>query len=350
MTVVELRDKTRKCVFHLTAFEDIKLDTERRGYLVKGLLPDSGLGVIWGPPKCYKSFWAVDVGLHIALGRDYRGRRVEQVGVVYIGLEGRHGLPARIEAFKKHHDVDRALFHLVTAPLNLKKQVDVLVADIEAQLIVRPGIVFIDTLNRSLAGSESKDEDMAAYLAAAAKIEQRFNCLVLLVHHCGIEGSRPRGHSSLTAAVDVQLAVERIADREMVVRVELAKDMAEGAEIYSRLETVVLGTDPDGDMITSFVVLPAAAKNLKGASADLKLSKNQQTMLSLIRAAGPSGLTTELWNEKARKLGIGAKRRADLHDLREGLKTKKLVQQDGERWAAIQQSDDPQQESMFGVS
>jgi hypothetical protein len=33
-------------VFHLTAFENIKLDTERRGYLVKGLLPDTGLGVI----------------------------------------------------------------------------------------------------------------------------------------------------------------------------------------------------------------------------------------------------------------------------------------------------------------
>jgi hypothetical protein len=162
--------------------------------------------------------------------------------------------------------------------------------------------VFIDTLNRSLAGSESKDEDMAAYLAAAAKIEQRFNCLVVLVHHCGIDGTRPRGYTSLTAAVDVQIAVERIADREMMVRVELAKDMAEGAEIYSRLETVVLGTDPDGDLITTFVVLPAEAKGPKGAAADPKLCKNQQTMLSLIRAAGPSGLTTELWNEKPREL------------------------------------------------
>jgi hypothetical protein len=328
--------------------QNIKLDTERRGYLVKGLLPDSGLGVIWGPPKCYKSFWAVDVGLHIALGRDYRGRRVEQTGVVYIGLEGRHGLPARIEAFKKHHDVDRALFHLVTTPLNLKKQVDVLLADIEAQLLVRPGVVFIDTLNRSLAGSESKDEDMAAYLAAAAKIEQRFHCLVLLVHHCGIDGTRPRGHTSLTAAVDVQLAVERIADREMVVRVELAKDMAEGAEIFSRLETVILGTDPDGDMITSFVVLPAEAKSAKTAAAELKLSKNQQTMLSLIREAGQNGLTTEEWNEKARELGIGTKRRADLHDLHASLKAKKIVQQDGERWfATVQDAVETGQSRMF---
>jgi hypothetical protein len=149
------------------------------------------------------------------------------------------------------------MFSLATEPLNLRKDAGALIADIEAQLLVPPRVVFIDTLNRSLVGSESKDEDMAAYLAAAAKIEQFFNCLVVLVHHCGIDGTRPRGHTSLTAAVDVQLAVERRADREIVVRVELAKDMAEGTEIFSRLEMVEVGADPDGDPITSFVVLPA---------------------------------------------------------------------------------------------
>jgi hypothetical protein len=46
-----------KLQFLLTAFEDIRLDTERRGYLVKGLIATTGLAVIWGPPKCGKSFW-----------------------------------------------------------------------------------------------------------------------------------------------------------------------------------------------------------------------------------------------------------------------------------------------------
>ena len=78
--------------FPLIAFEDVKLDTERRGYLIKGLLPDSGLAVIWGPPKCYKSFWSIDVGLHVALGLEYRGRRVQQAAVVYAGLRR----PARL--------------------------------------------------------------------------------------------------------------------------------------------------------------------------------------------------------------------------------------------------------------
>src|SRR5262249_20878294 len=55
-------------IFPLTAFKDIKLDLKRRHYLVKGLIPRTGIVVIWGPPKCYKSFWATDVALHIALG------------------------------------------------------------------------------------------------------------------------------------------------------------------------------------------------------------------------------------------------------------------------------------------
>lgn len=40
-------------VFPLIPFEKILLDSKRCNYLVKGLLPDRGLVVIWGPPKCY---------------------------------------------------------------------------------------------------------------------------------------------------------------------------------------------------------------------------------------------------------------------------------------------------------
>jgi hypothetical protein len=34
----------------------------------------------------------------------------------------------------------------------------------------------------------------------------------------------------------VQLAVKKVADRQVMVTVELAKDMPEGAEIFSKLE------------------------------------------------------------------------------------------------------------------
>jgi RecA-family ATPase len=84
--------------FRPIRFRDIHLPTDRP-YLVKGLIPREGLVVIWGPPKCGKSFWTFDLALHIALGWEYCGRRVQQGTVVYVACEGERGLNARSEAF-----------------------------------------------------------------------------------------------------------------------------------------------------------------------------------------------------------------------------------------------------------
>src|SRR5262245_38076898 len=59
----------------LIRFNDIKLGKQRR-CLVKNLFPRVGLSVVWGPPKCGKSFWTFDVVMHVAIAREYRGRRV----------------------------------------------------------------------------------------------------------------------------------------------------------------------------------------------------------------------------------------------------------------------------------
>jgi len=268
--------------FPLRAFENVRIQTEGRNYLVKGLLANTGLAVIWGPPKCGKSFWAADLGMHIALGRDYRGHRVQQATVVYVALEGRHGFPARVEAFRRHHNVDNAPFYLLTASLDLVAKSGQLIAAIKAQLGENlPGALFLDTLNRSLVGSESKDEDMARFLAAAESVALELSCAVIIVHHCGIDASRPRGHTSLSGAVESQLKVERANTGEVIVTVELAKDFAEGTEIVSRLEPVELGADADGDPITSLVVLPSEGSPTKRATTR-KLSDRQRLALAAL--------------------------------------------------------------------
>jgi len=281
--------KNALVAFPLRAFENIRLDTERRGYLVKGLIPSNGLVVVWGPPKCGKSFWAADLGMHIALGWDYRGRKVQQAPVVYIALEGRHGFPARVEAFRRHHGVDVAPFYLLSASLDLVAKSGELIASIKAQLGADlPRVIFLDTLNRSLVGSESKDEDMARFLAAAERVAQALNCVVIIVHHCGIDASRPRGHTSLSGAVESQLKVERADGGQVVVTVELAKDFAEGTEISSRLDCVELGTDADGDPITSLVVLPVEGL-IQRRAVTRKLSDRQRLALAALDECACNG-------------------------------------------------------------
>jgi hypothetical protein len=244
--------------FRPVRFKDIRLKTDRP-YLVKGIIPREGLVVVWGPPKCGKSFWTFDIAMHPALGWDYRGKRVQPGTVCYVACEGERGLGARTEAFRQQKlgetdDVDPP-FSLLTTRLDLVADADELIADIRAGIGAEHcAAIVIDTLNRSIPGSESRDEDMSAYVKAADLLREAFGAAVIIIHHCGINGERPRGHTSLTGAVDAQIAVKRDEADRIIATVEHMKDGAEGEEIVSRLGVVDVGEDEDGDAITSCVI------------------------------------------------------------------------------------------------
>jgi hypothetical protein len=267
-SVAQQRQKLERDVangrFHLKRFKDILLTTAP-DYLVKGILPREGLVVMWGEAKCGKSFKMFDLAMHVALGWEYRGHRVQQGPVVYLALEGGKGFAKRIEAWRRHHlsDADPS-FYLLDVPINLIADHRELIEAIRAQVTDQtPVAVVIDTLNRSLMGSENDPDDMAHYVRAADSIRIAFGCLVAIVHHCGHTTNRPRGHSSLSGAADAQIAVERDAADNVVAKVEFMKDGEPGATIVSRLQRVELGTDTDGDEISSCVIVPVEGEQAK---------------------------------------------------------------------------------------
>jgi hypothetical protein len=92
---------------------------------------------------------------------------------------------------------------------------------------------------------------------------------------------------------------------------------------------VELGTDEDGDPITSCVVVPAEVAQTEAPGP--RLTRNQQTMFAILHDA--RSLTTEKWNELARDAGIGTKRKADLVDIRVALKAKGVVHETMSGWA-----------------
>jgi hypothetical protein len=257
-----------------------------------------------------------DVAMHVALGRPYRERRVHPGAVVYCAFEGQTGFEARVEAFRLRHladDFGEVPFFLQPAPLDLFRDHQELIAVIRRQAL-SPVLVVLDTLNRSLAGSESSDEDMSAYVQAADAIRDAFDCAVTIIHHCGIDGTRPRGHTSLTGAVDVQLAVRRDAGGNIVVELELAKDGAQGETITNALEVVEVGTDEDGEMITSCVVVPAQGVPVAQKS---RLPKTAQKVLAAFHRLrddcrteplpfmpGPRGVNLDDLRDQALALGL----------------------------------------------
>lgn len=268
----------------LIPFDQIQLSGVRR-HLVKGLIPRVGLTIVWGPPKSGKSFWMFDTAMHVALGWPYRGRRVHRGAVVYCAFEGQSGLEARVAAFRQRFladDHEPIPFFLEPVTLDLVADHVELIAVIRRQLTIPPVLVVLDTLNRSLRGSESSDEDMSAYVRAADAIREAFDCAVAIVHHCGIDGSRPRGHTSLTGAADAQIAVKRDAADNISVTVELAKDGPQGDVLMSRLEVEEVGVDEDGETITSCVIVPAEGDPVEGAT---KVRGAAKIALDLLRRA-----------------------------------------------------------------
>jgi hypothetical protein len=320
-------------VITFTRFAEVALAKVPR-YIVRGLIPSSGLVVFWGPPKCGKSFLVFDMVAHVAAGWLYRGRKVRQCDVAYCALEGQTGFQARVEAFRQAHNVSDGIPLRVSGDrLQLPSDTANIIKSIEDQFDIPPGIVVLDTLNRSLEGSENDPADMGRYVQAADAIREAFDCVVIVVHHCGVEGTRPRGHTSLTGAADAQIAVRRDDDGNIVAKVEWMKDGQEGDEIVSQLEVRNVGTDGDKEEITSCVVRPAIITT-EPKPREPKLAPNQKTMLLILRGADRHGLLTEEWNELGKKAGIGAKRRADLTDAQNGLKSKGLVHEFRDRWHA----------------
>jgi hypothetical protein len=279
----------RRPRFKLVSFNDLTVGS-RAVYLVKGIIPKAGLVVVWGPPKCGKSYWIFTVMLHVALGREYRGRRVQQGMVVYLALEGQDGFGARAAAFRSRFldggAGDVPDFFLIKERTDLVHDHKELIRCIETQCEGAPAAVVIDTLNRSIAGSESDDKDMGAYVRAADAIREKFNCAVIIVHHCGVNVTRPRGHTSLTGAADMQISVKRDTAKNIIATVEYAKDGPEGAVIASKLEPLDLGRDQDGDPVTACVVLPVeGAASAAATPSGRKESKVLRTFRDAVTEA-----------------------------------------------------------------
>jgi hypothetical protein len=222
---------------------------------VKGLLPFTGIAAIFGPSGSGKSFLAKNLGAGIALGQDWFGHRTTQCDVTYVMLEGEGGLRNRVAAWEAHNGKTLPSgFCALAQPFRLADEQDV--EDLAA-VLPKGGVVIVDTLNRAAPGmDENSSQDMGRILAGMKRLQEVTGGLVLVVHHTGKDASKGmRGHSSLHAALDGAIEVERSAAGRYWSAAKV-KDGEDGKQVAFQLHRVVLGTDVDGDEISSCAVGP----------------------------------------------------------------------------------------------
>jgi hypothetical protein len=263
----------RQGKLHFELFKDVQPDLSRRP-LIKGLLDHGTMSVLYGDSNTGKTFVAMSMGFHVATGREWHGRGVEQGGVVYVAAEGGGNARKRVAALRKHYGVSDVAFALVPCAVDLGgagADVEPLLKLIAAAQIALGGTVallVIDTLSRAMnGGEENQSKDMTAFVANVDRLRTGAHAHTMVVHHTGKDQAKgARGHSSLRAATDTELEV---ADH--CVTATKQRDMDAGPKIGFRLQVVDVGADPDGEQITSCVVEPAAVD--AGADFAAKLPK-----------------------------------------------------------------------------
>lgn len=188
-------------------------------FLVEDVIETPCTGMVFGPSGGGKSFFVLDMIFHIACGKKWLGKQVKQGSVFYVCGEGRHAIPRRLKAWETHHKVQLPYgrFHMSSARIDFSPE-SVRDMTIEIDSMIEqtgtPEIIVIDTMARALPGDadENSSKDVGLFIDECDRLQQKYNCVILIVHHTGHADSaskRARGSSAIKGAMDVEILITK---------------------------------------------------------------------------------------------------------------------------------------------
>jgi hypothetical protein len=239
-----------------------------REYLVKKWLDKNCFSCVYGPNNSGKTFFTADLALHVAMGWEWRGHKVNQGAVIYIAPEGGNGLKERLQALKTHYELEGedVPFALLPYPIDLchddddARDVSQLIKEAGEALDLEIALIIADTVSMALhGGDDSSSRDMGAFVVNCNLIRQETQAHILGIHHPGKDEARGmRGSTVLISAVDTSIEIKHNKTAEIrTASIEKQRDHAPAEAITFTLKQISLGVDDDGDPITSCVVVPS---------------------------------------------------------------------------------------------
>lgn len=278
----------RATTFPLVWLDEATEHSRGRGP-VKGLIGPGELALVYGPSGSGKTFMTLDLVGHVATAMPWRGRRTSGGLVVYVAAEAGLSIMRRFVAWR-----DRIIpegretpvpLAIIPRGVNLLFPVELeeLIADLRI-MVAEAGplaLVVFDTLSRSIPGGDENGPDMTKVVGAADKIRDEFKAATLVVHHTGKDATKgARGNSSLVAAADTVLAVvDRVATLEKI------RDGIAGESFAFELDVIDMGTDADGDPITTCIAMPTDAGRPAPRDREQRLTGVAKVALQALREA-----------------------------------------------------------------
>lgn len=256
--------------FGAIRFCEIDILGDEHRWLIKDVLAMNEVALIVGPSQSGKSFVAIEIGMAIARGVSWYGKRVEPGLALYQAGEGGPGVKKRLRAYREHYGIDpRADLPFVLLPRRIdiysdQDCVPSIIAEARHWISQYPEsplrVLFIDTFSKATpAADENSAKDMSMVLERCKILSEELKCEVVLVHHMNADGSKPRGHTSIFANVDSAVMVEKTMEMDgerrplRDVTVIKNKDGGDGERWRFVLQAINLGKDPYGEDIWSCV-------------------------------------------------------------------------------------------------
>lgn len=225
-------------------------------WIIEGVLPEAEMAMIVGPPSSGKTFFALDLALHIAIGALWREKETAGGPVVWVAAEAVGSVRNRALAFARHHSIelDEAALWVIGETPSLS-DVDHVRHIAKHAREIRPRVIVIDTLAAASGGAnENSGEDMGIILAACRSLHRITGALILLVHHTGKDATKgARGWSGLKAAMqtEIEIAVDPQGDRR--AKVTKQRDGEQDIEFGFKLIPVTLSPFDDKPQISCVV-------------------------------------------------------------------------------------------------
>lgn len=277
--------------------EMMALASQSLPWLIKPFFYLDSTVCIFGPPKQFKTFVALDMALSIATGLPFMGKwEVRRPGmVVYVAGEGVFGVSHRVRAWALSKGIPDEEFTTENVPFYRTKG-SIPISDGGADEMARQcqelseqaglpiNAIIIDTVARNFgSGNESDTKDMNQFISRCdTDIKERFGCCTVLVHHTGHnERDRPRGSMVLPGAMDGLIRVTAEEDSKLIEVAPLFyKDSETPDGFLAQPNKVDLGyVDEDGDPIES-IALAWMGQGI--IDAQERYSPDEKLLLSLV--------------------------------------------------------------------
>lgn len=297
-------------------WEGSNTETPPRKYLVKKLLPRTGVALLSGPSGAGKSFVSVDLAGSLATGNPFFGQRVMRGGTLILASEAYDTQNDRLKAYRNGKlSLDYLWasaegspppyppqFPIAVAPIDSisKSNIDMIIStckhyndEMQEKFDVPLRLVIIDTF---AAAFGLEDENSSTEVTVAMKLLQRMAAelgvlLMPVVHHGKNEQGGVRGSSAFEASADVRLTVQYTKDLDGKVHnrtISLGKSRYDETGWCHDFELgqCSLGIDEDGDDITSCYVIDLGEPEEKPSKAKKNnAGKHRENLLAALDKA-----------------------------------------------------------------